>query len=94
MDKCQTVVQTHKSGDCIIPIPADVVNNNDFRSGDVFIGETNIDGSFSLRRAVRISRLLREWNKYQRRIEKFGHIFVVLQSNRPMSEIGPPGKKS
>lgn len=92
MDKWQTILQTHKSGDCLVPIPADVVNNNDFRSGDFFIGETNIDGSFSLRRAVRISRLIREWNKYQRRIGQFGHIFIVLQSNKPIAEIGPPAK--
>lgn len=94
MDKWETFIQAHKSGDGIVSIPADVVINNDFRSGDVFIGQTNIDGSLLLRRAVRISRLLREWNKYQRRVEQFGHRFVVLHRNRPVTEIGPPGKKS
>ena len=89
MDKWKTTVQAHKSGDGIVQVPSSVVVDNDFRGGDVFIGETNVDDDLVLHRAVRISRLVREWNKYQRRIERFGHKFVVLRSNEPVAEIGP-----
>ena len=89
MTKWQTTVQAYPSGDVLIPMPADVVLDKDFRSGDIFISETLADDTLILRRAVRVSRLRREWNQYQRRIAHSGSRFVVLRNNEPVAEIGP-----
>jgi len=70
-------------------MPAEVVLDKDFRPGDLFISETLADDTLVLRRAVRLSRLRREWNQYQRRITRYGHRFVVLRNNKPVTEIGP-----
>lgn len=85
----QTTVQEHPSGDGMMLMPSDVVLDNDFLTGDVFISERVAEGTLVLRHAVRLSRLRREWNKYQHRIERSGHTFVVLRNNKPVSEIGP-----
>ena len=89
MTKWQTKVQAHPSGDGLILMPADVVKDKDFRPGDVIIGEALVDDTFILCRAVRLSRLLRELNQYQRRIARSGSRFVVLRNNEPVADIGP-----
>ncbi|MBE0448839.1 MAG: hypothetical protein IBX64_12250 [Actinobacteria bacterium] len=89
MTTWQTKVQAHPSGDGLILMPADVVKDKDFRPRDVIIGEALADDTFILCRAVRLSRLLREWNQYQRRITRSGSRFVVLRNNEPVADIGP-----
>lgn len=92
MGKWKATVQAHSSGDGIIPIPPAVVKNSDFRSGDVFLCENQADGAVVLRRAVRVTSLIREWNKYQRRVENTKQRFVVLRNGEPIAEIGPEAK--
>jgi hypothetical protein len=72
MEARQTTVQAcHVNGGAQVQI--DEANDSDFRSGDVFFREVNAVGNMVLRRAVRMTRLRREWNKYQRRINRYGH---------------------
>lgn len=89
MTTWHTTVQAHPSGDGLIPMPEEVVREQGFRHGDLFISETLADDTLVLRRAVRLSRLRREWNTYQRRIARSGNRFVVLRNNEPIAEIGP-----
>lgn len=92
MIKWQTTAHALSADRGIVPASTVAELDCEFRSVGVFVGDTEADGTTVLRRAVRMTRLRREWNKYQRIIKKCGYSFVVLHNNEPMVEIGPPAK--